>query len=381
MASLGEPATEAVFEAQLRPLGSADMPRASALGALPQPCTQAECWQLTTRYGYVYRASNATTVRLSHAKASRCLAHRHVMFIGDSIARFLYLSLAAWLASGNWPEDGSLLCYAGSPGSVTATQDPEFDRWSAFFNWSNALIGDEVCDCYTDSNWNMERRHIENRFTALTQPNGSGTVRVSYAQHIKGPTWRIHGTVSPGSASAMRSQLWCQPGLCNGSATNAPFWASSLPEFILTELPKLEVDTVVLNLGGHWWNPAKPQNWNWTASVLAAASANGARRVIWLTPTCRHKNGRAHPSSRQGFSFASARPFIDDMATRFGTTVVDLLGMTTRLNTLHGSALGEAWVGGVHFTCSVNRELLRPVLNELCARGHPGTVFSDHTSS
>ena len=54
------------------------------------------------------------------------------------------------------------------------------------------------------------------------------------------------------------------------------------------------------------------------------------------------------------------------MATRFGTTVVDLLGMTLRLNTLHGSALGEAWVDSIHFTCSVNRELLRPVLNELC---------------
>ena len=43
----------------------------------------------------------------------RCLRGRHLLFSGDSISRYLYLSLATFLVSGVWPADGPLL--AGEP--------------------------------------------------------------------------------------------------------------------------------------------------------------------------------------------------------------------------------------------------------------------------
>ena len=82
----------------------------------------------------------------------------HFAFLGDSLSRYQYLSLAAFLRTGQWPAtpDRPNMCMEGKAGG-----HEKF--WADFYNFTKtALSPYEECDC-----WRVKaekKTHFENRF-------------------------------------------------------------------------------------------------------------------------------------------------------------------------------------------------------------------------
>jgi hypothetical protein len=102
-----------------------------------------------------------------------------IVFVGDSITRYIYLSLVYFLTHGCWVTDGDpfLEMKANQNFSATSTNnenknDYSSTTWNDYLNYTNmALQGTtfnkkgEECDCYRNwdkkMNWN---KHVENRY-------------------------------------------------------------------------------------------------------------------------------------------------------------------------------------------------------------------------
>eukprot|EP00756_Hemistasia_phaeocysticola_P022111 Hpha_TRINITY_DN15812_c0_g9::TRINITY_DN15812_c0_g9_i1::g.188716::m.188716 len=114
---------------------------------------------------------SAGVSRMSISEARQCLAGRHVVFAGDSILRYTYMSLAHWLHVGEWParsvqpwsnqflssgreavaemtERGEGEGQYDTAGANVAWQR-EWASWDAFFNGSSVRFrGAMCCDCH-----------------------------------------------------------------------------------------------------------------------------------------------------------------------------------------------------------------------------------------
>jgi hypothetical protein len=76
-----------------------------------------------------------------------------VAFVGDSLTRYQYLSLAAYLRQGRWIDDKDV------PNLV---EERQFDGWNSFYNYTNNYFQPyEQCDCQRGK---YVRKGIENRY-------------------------------------------------------------------------------------------------------------------------------------------------------------------------------------------------------------------------
>jgi hypothetical protein len=92
------------------------------------------------------------------------LSGLRVAFLGDSLTRYMYMSLAAYLRSGRWVDDED------EPNIV---EEKQFGDWNYYFNYTNNLFRPyEQCDCYRppDQSW----RSIENRY--FNDPVGNNSI-------------------------------------------------------------------------------------------------------------------------------------------------------------------------------------------------------------
>eukprot|EP00966_Prymnesium_polylepis_P149453 3452771-Prymnesium_polylepis.1 len=316
-------------------------------------------WSTEGANGLRYEPARCRLARPSaDAARRRCLAGKHVLFLGDSLSRYIYLSLAYFLVRGEWPTDvamsratcgaaatcGSTPCFEGGvrPGVDEAT------RWGQYFNQTSALfLGHELCDCYRAGACCPEDAHTENRFTRF------GDAALSYIAQAVSPRWRPHGHVLPGPFRSMRSGLACHPSGCGGAAV----WASDPRDFVASSLRPLGVTTAIINTGHHWAPDAVDTQW-WRE--LFEGAANSTRRSFWRTTTT--SRGRiAGLSGLRSLRFSA----IEAEAQRAGLGLLDLLSVTERLRTLPGGGR-HAFVDDVHFVCDVYRELGTLLLNVLC---------------
>ncbi|KAK9833000.1 hypothetical protein WJX74_003988 [Apatococcus lobatus] len=143
--------------------------------------------------------------RLLADEARQCLANRHVVFVGDSVTRYQYLSLVQFLSQKQW-----MWRYGQGPDYCLALEG-EWPNWSTFYREGNARISngtdgvaEEKCDCYRadDGNWaidNREGKIRENReFTLHHFPLNGMTehpvkLHVSYFQVMDRPTFEQGG--------------------------------------------------------------------------------------------------------------------------------------------------------------------------------------------
>ena len=292
-----------------------------------------------------------------HAVRS-CLADRHLLFFGDSLQRYMYLTLANFIVSGEWPEDSKIR----SPwyeNTYFAESLPEDEKWLRYFEDTNAqLTGHEVCDCWREDCCQESHLH-ENRYMRV------GNAAVSFVSQMVGPDWAPHGSVAPGSWEAMRAGIMCAPGRCNVSNADGhrtPRWRTSITNFMRATLPKLGVTDVLLNLGGHHWSV---QHRTPLVEQIFDAAQHGASRRVWVrTTTPRHK-GDLSATSRMGFALREEA--VTMAAARRGLGILDMMGIMMALKGVRDKREKEgAFVDGVHLQCSVNRELLIVLLNQLC---------------
>ena len=86
------------------------------------------------------------------AKVRRCLAGRSLLFVGDSITRYQYVSLISLLETGRFPERCTRAHDPQAEASVVRERDwgkTRNDGWPTFYrNVSEVrLNGNERCDC------------------------------------------------------------------------------------------------------------------------------------------------------------------------------------------------------------------------------------------
>lgn len=89
----------------------------------------------------------------AHA-AKKCLRNNHLLFMGDSLTRYSYISLASFLATGDWSPKYTHSTHPDYPASILWEKD--FPNWGEYYRVSNSMINDyktssyEFCDCFRD---------------------------------------------------------------------------------------------------------------------------------------------------------------------------------------------------------------------------------------
>lgn len=151
--------------------------------------------------------------RFSHTQVKHCLKGVHLVFMGDSLSRYFYLSLAHLLARKSWaPKFARLPAHPSLQNSILSERDFK-PKWSEFYRASNKLLSNnkdsfEVCDCfrddsqpwYKDGGGHQQESCSENRHFRFV-PNGflndtHRDVRLSYIQWYGDMPLRGHKSLS-----------------------------------------------------------------------------------------------------------------------------------------------------------------------------------------
>lgn len=221
-------------------------------------------WSKDADSGFRYHARDCLLVRPSASRVRKCLRHRHLLFVGDSLQRYLYLTLANFLVTGEWPRDLKAgersPCFEGAY-ALNKTRD---EVWPEYFRGTNSdLRGAEICDCFRTTCCSGAVLN-ENRYTLFD------SAAVSFVSQMVSPGWEVHGSTLPDSWPRMRASTTCTPGECVATSTgrNRPWrigasanmpdkrwaWSEPLPDFLRTTMPHLGVTDVLFN-PGHHYNP------------------------------------------------------------------------------------------------------------------------------
>lgn len=152
-----------------------------------------------------------------------------VVFVGDSLTRFNYLSLAYYFKYNEWAPPGIRL--------LEKVKDTSPNQWNDWLQYTNDVLKPETCDCYRHwSNGFNWKKHVENRYF---QPSPD----VFLAFLTKFGQYPFHGHWNPHQIFQRKSM----------NMTLRPFrwsfdcWNDLIDQYII----KLKPDYMVFNQG-HW---------------------------------------------------------------------------------------------------------------------------------
>lgn len=165
------------------------------------------------------------------AAVNRCLRGRHVLLMGDSVSRYLYLSLAQFLHQGTWASDFF----------PPSEHEGYYGSWSEFFDVTHGRLGGlapgrlggrAVCDCFrkdyshkwvlNDGMRDVETvGSLENRY--FVAPGGG---RLTFLQMFGSNPVVWHDPVALGALPCGASE-GCVQGLC-APADCSPFNTSGV---------------------------------------------------------------------------------------------------------------------------------------------------------
>lgn len=144
------------------------------------------------------------------AEAKKCFRNEFVLFMGDSLSRYFYLSLASFFASGGWSVN-KLTHNTIPENEVSIMAEADYKSWSEFYRISNAYLNNrktnsyEICDCFRDDSvtWNgfepcpptglcsqqesclenrMFRTYLKHHGQGIDHEDGIDMVRLGYIQ-------------------------------------------------------------------------------------------------------------------------------------------------------------------------------------------------------
>ena len=345
------------------------------------------------------------TKLLTHANVMLCLAHRHVVLLGDSITRYSYLSLIQFLELRTWNGETS-------PGRAE-----HVGGWGGY-NELNAGMngrfrGREICDCfrgeknasigtpkpkwerpriveqhyYYNPVWNVRVTFVWRTGSMPMEWHDLGAIgETCHGQHFHArraaalssltlPMKPQSKALAAAAAAAMAAaaagngsdvrcpQRYCKPGACStpGIYTYADEFAGALHL-----LRDLDPDVVIFNVG-LWPNSySKPATIDRLLRLGAELSSSltagreGRLQVYWKTTT-----QRIH-----------TRPWISQerligALRKGGWGIIDTGGVTEsiRQRTKRRPGLEAFYFDGTHFRPFVYRGLNEVLLTELCSAG------------
>ena len=233
---------------------------------------------------------------MKSADPLECLRGKRIVFVGDSTARFEYLTLVLWAETGVLPmcDLPALACWSTethtrvSSGAVPPTRagcEYGTQRWDTFYNWSNAMLnGRETCDC-AFTHGRRENRVYENKalgfFAAFYFWMGGNIYGLGEATDPRCPA---------GASLPLREDR------------NRSSW-SLRPEELVRATARLRPTHLIVGPG--WWRVQTPSTefWNALAAAGVAAVAPQGGAVYFRTSL---RPVDAHASCR-GWSACVAR--------------------------------------------------------------------------
>ena len=84
----------------------------------------------------VYEPAACNMFRISARQARQCLVGRHVFFVGDSLTRYQYVSLAHFIGRLEYPDQ-----FAGEPSRPSVCIEREWDSWDSFYSNGAEILG------------------------------------------------------------------------------------------------------------------------------------------------------------------------------------------------------------------------------------------------
>ena len=121
-------------------------------------------WSLSPELELRFHVHGCRMRRPTANQANRCLRDQSLVFVGDSLTRYQYLSLIGFLHSGLWPEP-----LGGLPDMPNPVMEMEHGNWTAFYASSTTQYGGrEVCTCVRDASDGYERRRFHSPDHHLT---------------------------------------------------------------------------------------------------------------------------------------------------------------------------------------------------------------------
>jgi hypothetical protein len=307
----------------------------------------------STKFWRRYYAHNGECgiKRFHHADTVSCLRNKHVLFVGDSLTRYQYLSLVLFLEFGRWPEQ-----MGGNRSHPGLLWEGEFGSWTDYTVATNVVFNRrERCDCYKGEGPKERSKTITNRDYFNPDLNINVTF-IGWFEQLQGHFPLGWLDAPPLSKDSYR---YVPPDWQGGIAI--------LPDLMLSAFPQ-GFDEVVVNTG--WWKVPQLSQGN---VPLAKRLLHPLQRLlsvkqpgkvpIWATTTLnQHGKGAAPP--RDGLLGA---PYL--AALQLGWRVLDRHGMTVALKR-HlqdvGLPLEFGWADQLHFRPFVYEEFNNMLLNILC---------------
>lgn len=195
-------------------------------------------------------------------------------FLGDSICRFQYLSLAYFLTHGKWYNVNSKVSLVSEMGYN--------GDWERFFEFTNKQMNrGELCDCYRGNTTDLSK-HVENRFYYMDKTDNA----VSYIRHYGDNTVLFQGRVVPPPFSPDRKSIFAYIPDSNVSTWQWQYIDYNQVIRDLFSLFQPKPTHIVFNAG------INPRGWEIGGRLIIEALRQENVTGIWRTTTFRRTHGR-----------------------------------------------------------------------------------------
>lgn len=209
-----------------------------------------------------------------------------IVFIGDSLSRFMYMSLVHYLRHNQWIEPTQKPNLVRPRDYFSGPRETRFN-WLPYYRASTAALAPyEACDCWREpgdpNGGRTAETLIENRY--YYDPHRNNTVvyliangnKIPMRGHWKNPQQVLQNTTT-------------NPGPWTNASTIPPFqWNfSHWADAILNQVAPLKPHTLVMN-AGHWRHAMTQDSYLQRVVQVAKQSVP---QVIWRTTTADKKGG------------------------------------------------------------------------------------------
>eukprot|EP01062_Namystynia_karyoxenos_P046475 TRINITY_DN34830_c0_g1_i2.p1 TRINITY_DN34830_c0_g1~~TRINITY_DN34830_c0_g1_i2.p1 ORF type:complete len:473 (+),score=125.57 TRINITY_DN34830_c0_g1_i2:123-1541(+) len=299
--------------------------RAEPGGPVPVHPPYPGVWSETTDGWWEWRPNSTAAAhrRVSLEEARSCVRGKHLVFVGDSVLRYIFVALLWWLHASRWPAptartqsnqflaerfgsaDPSDRYQEALAANASLVWQKEWPSWEAYLRGSTEAFGGAMCcDCLRGPQPHVNKRKVTPARVMRKMRNAHWRSQRENRFYVApGGAWRasfffLHGDFE-GNGMRPGHREGC-PGMMGGNASEPPVWPprdwaerwrGTTPEIRQALQESGEAaDVVVFNTG--LWYPGWVQSAERAARAVDAAEAmlgparsGGKRRAVWQTVT------------------------------------------------------------------------------------------------
>lgn len=301
-----------------------------------------------------------------------------LVFLGDSVTRYQYLSLAYYLRHGRWLDPALSVNNLVNAHSFHHPLHPD-DDWNEFFLQSNRLLHPmEICDCLRDRKVVLERRYFYDaeRENLLVYINMNGNVSTTpgkgyygrllgaeifgprFAQQVGLPFGLGHHHKNHEDEIVWEYSTWGDVIRYHIGSMDLMYSSSSSGTSLATSAPTFfPPASILLNAGLHphsFWNPQEADD------MHAALQSVGLYPTTWKTTTYKLQQVLEYQSAQKFSHSSHATPHVR--------------GTDQQMCTLLGSCFNLSWTANLrpelyfddlHFLEPIYRILNEEYLDQL----------------